>query len=298
MSRSGGQHEHPCRYYIIHYEFPEKGIRLNVILFEDERVDLLRPVTTGRASFAITCAGFRLVDLVQHFSSNMQLVVRPHLQELVRQDFPECHTVSDSTVLAINGRVAPILANLKTLKDLPVNNRIKGEFGDTLAAHLPFEKVAGLQDAGFCKAAFDSAGLAEANDQLDSIRYLHDLIRVQCDCLSENIQYRMNHIYDKNKYHEIADGVFSRVRDFSLGDSVVTDTSDGPILLEQGCIIGPFSFLKGPLWFGPNTRVAEHSSIKEAVSTGTTCKIGGEIEATIVESYSNKQHHGFWGTAI
>ncbi|MCX7038784.1 MAG: glucose-1-phosphate thymidylyltransferase, partial [Spirochaetes bacterium] len=33
----------------------------------------------------------------------------------------------------------------------------------------------------------------------------------------------------------------------------------------------------------------------ECVSIGERCKIGGEIEASVIEGYTNKQHHGFLG---
>ena len=35
--------------------------------------------------------------------------------------------------------------------------------------------------------------------------------------------------------------------------------------------------------------------MKEQVQIGHTCKIGGEVECSVVEAYSNKQHHGFLG---
>jgi glucose-1-phosphate thymidylyltransferase len=53
--------------------------------------------------------------------------------------------------------------------------------------------------------------------------------------------------------------------------------------------------LQGPAHLGPGARVIEHAAIKDCVSLGHTTKIGGEIEASIIEPYTNKQHHGFLG---
>ena len=36
-------------------------------------------------------------------------------------------------------------------------------------------------------------------------------------------------------------------------------------------------------------------SLKDCVSLGHHTKVGGEVEASIIEPYSNKQHHGFLG---
>ena len=95
-------------------------------------------------------------------------------------------------------------------------------------------------------------------------------------------------------YREIADGVFAAAG-AALGQYVVIDTSDGPIVLEKEAVVGPHCFLSGPAQLGQAARVIEHAAIKDAVSIGHTTKIGGEVEASIIEPYTNKQHHGFLG---
>ena len=39
----------------------------------------------------------------------------------------------------------------------------------------------------------------------------------------------------------------------------------------------------------------EHSALKEQVALAHTTKVGGEVEASSIEPYTNKQHHGFLG---
>jgi glucose-1-phosphate thymidylyltransferase len=41
--------------------------------------------------------------------------------------------------------------------------------------------------------------------------------------------------------------------------------------------------------------VAEHASVKHNVALGHTTKLGGEVTDSIIEPFSNKQHHGFIG---
>jgi glucose-1-phosphate thymidylyltransferase len=41
--------------------------------------------------------------------------------------------------------------------------------------------------------------------------------------------------------------------------------------------------------------VIEHAALKHGVALGHTTKVGGEVEASIIEPYSNKQHFGFLG---
>ncbi|MGN6547482.1 MAG: putative sugar nucleotidyl transferase, partial [Aureliella sp.] len=80
-----------------------------------------------------------------------------------------------------------------------------------------------------------------------------------------------------------------------LGDYVLCDTSHGAIIVDRGAQIGPYTLLRGPLYIGPGAKILEHAAIKDAVSLGHTTKVGGEVEASVVEPYSNKQHHGFLG---
>ena len=80
-----------------------------------------------------------------------------------------------------------------------------------------------------------------------------------------------------------------------LGKYVVFEPVDGPIVLEENVSIGPHCYLNGPAHLGPGARVIEHSAIKDGVALGHTTKVGGEVECSIIEPYTNKQHHGFLG---
>lgn len=156
-----------------------------------------------------------------------------------------------------------------------------------IVARPDLEKIC---ESGFSLDSFVQAGYASEENTLDVIAALHDLVRVNSHAMNDNLQHRLRY----GEYQEIADGVFSADNQ-ALPAHVVTNTRQGPIVLESGWSIGPFSFLEGPIHLGPNNRVIEHASIKEAVCTGPTCKLGGEIEATIIEGFTNKQHHGFLG---
>jgi glucose-1-phosphate thymidylyltransferase len=95
-------------------------------------------------------------------------------------------------------------------------------------------------------------------------------------------------------YTEIADGVFA-ANGNPLGPHCVTDSKAGPIIFEEDVQIGPFCYFKGPVYVGRKTKINEYAALKDSVAIGSTAKIGGEVEASVVESYSNKQHHGFLG---
>ena len=123
------------------------------------------------------------------------------------------------------------------------------------------------------------------------IEFPHQLIQYNQDTLTDNLVYRLRYGQATRKSPTAS----SPPKAQTLDDTVVADTHIGPIILESHAHIGPFAYLCGPAHLGCHTRVIEHAAIKDCVSIGHTSKIGGEVEASIIESYTNKQHHGFLG---
>ncbi len=76
---------------------------------------------------------------------------------------------------------------------------------------------------------------------------------------------------------------------------VVLDATEGPIIIGEGVKVFPQSTIIGPSYIGPQSLVKIGSSIYQNSSIGPRCKVGGEIDDSIVHGYSNKQHSGFLG---
>jgi UDP-N-acetylglucosamine diphosphorylase/glucosamine-1-phosphate N-acetyltransferase len=74
---------------------------------------------------------------------------------------------------------------------------------------------------------------------------------------------------------------------------VLIDTTNGPVLLDDGAVVQAFSRLEGPCYVGPGTQL--HAARVRHASFGPQCRIGGEVECSIVQGHSNKAHEGFLG---
>ena len=55
--------------------------------------------------------------------------------------------------------------------------------------------------------------------------------------------------------------------------------------------------ITGPAFIGDHSLVKVGAKIYPNTSIGEVCKVGGEIDGTIIQSYSNKQHDGYLGHA-
>src|SRR3954452_17143302 len=76
----------------------------------------------------------------------------------------------------------------------------------------------------------------------------------------------------------------------------VFDTTGGPITIAAGAWVQPFTRIEGPSFIGRETQLFR-ANLRGGVTIGPNCRIGGEVEATLVHGYSNKYHEGFFGHA-
>ena len=77
---------------------------------------------------------------------------------------------------------------------------------------------------------------------------------------------------------------------------VVIDAAEGPIYIDEDVEVHPFTRIEGPCYVGKKT-ILLGAKCREGNSIGPVCRIGGEVEESIIQGYSNKYHDGFLGHA-
>src|SRR5262245_43473595 len=95
---------------------------MQIVVFEDEQVSRLYPITVGRPAYAISCGSFRLIDWLQRLSREIGAalhgVVRPHLSSIQKLDYPNFSgepPTSRMPMLLVNARLAPTVSMYRTL---------------------------------------------------------------------------------------------------------------------------------------------------------------------------------------
>src|SRR5262245_19017948 len=98
---------------------------MQIVVFEDEHVSRLYPITVGRAAYAISCGSYRLIDWLQRLSREtgvvLRGVVRPHLREIQRLDFAqisESAPTIETPALLVNARLVPTVGAFRALRQL------------------------------------------------------------------------------------------------------------------------------------------------------------------------------------
>lgn len=82
-----------------------------------------------------------------------------------------------------------------------------------------------------------------------------------------------------------------------INPGTIFDTSNGPIVIDEYAKVGQFSYLEGPLYVGKNAHI-DNARLIGGTVIGTQCRIGGEVEASIINDFSNKHHEGFIGHSV
>lgn len=272
---------------------------MSILLFEDSKVWNLNPICLGRPAYAISSGGFRLIDLIKTLRIPLQGCVRPHLADIQRQEFPELAefgTSDDVPQLLINARLTPSFQTIQCLQEcLSRREPVTLRDGENLAAAIVTPETRELIQAadpsnveGLIENA--TANLPTCSHDLQLFCDPHDIVQFHVNTIASNL----GHHVASNSYHEIQPGVFSK-SETKLAPHVVADATHGPIVLEERVSIEPFVLLQGPLLVGSHSCIKSHANVKDGVMLGHHCKIGGEIEASIIEPYSNKQHYGYLG---
>jgi glucose-1-phosphate thymidylyltransferase len=269
-----------------------------IVLFEDEAVAQLYPVTVGKPAFSIACGSYRLIDQVAQLERPVRVIVRPHLVGPLEADgravgLPD--GANPEGILFVNARLAPSVTALAQVRSLMLPGRTgvwRQKNQAIVAAHVAAGTSIPLVNPNIRELTAYLSGLPalEADAEMPLFDYPHDIVKQHLVTLGANLEHRLA----TGRYEEIADGVFVG-RNVKLGQYLVTDTSKGPIVIEENASVGPHCYLSGPAHLGPGSRVIEQAAIKDGVAIGHTTKIGGEVEGSVIEPYTNKQHHGFLG---
>ena len=263
---------------------------MHIVLFEDHITAENRPITLARPAFAVSMAGSTLHDIARDCGSSVGAVVRDYLQARTQKDFDLVETAGQALLL-LNASLVPSFSLVETLLKeagkaknflVPSDARVAAAFFASAPDGLGEQTVQSI--AAFLLAQ----DYKRLNLDIPLVAYPQDLIRYHQKYFSDNIIRRTDGLREVRPGVFVGDGV-------KIHPTAVLEADKGPIVLHDKVSVGPFALLEGPLLVEHDSRIIERATVKEQVQIGHTCKIGGEVECSVVEAYSNKQHHGFLG---
>ncbi|MEX0670419.1 MAG: putative sugar nucleotidyl transferase [Pirellulales bacterium] len=280
------------------------------IVFEDDAADTLGVLAAARPICDLTIGTLSLVEALSRFGT-VRRALRPHLASYLAAldgrriavwgghtdtgTVPPPASRHGEVVLAVNARVVPDRDNLATLRSLvDAGRRCVVRSGVRIAAAVlhrdsdPVDHDRLPADGPAACQILDSLQLPEADAALHMLNEPHDVVSAHEQALAGSLSMRI----DSGHFREVVPGLFA-AETSRIADQVVV--RQGPVVVADGAEIGPFVCLDGPLWIGPGARVNPHAWIRALTAIGRECRVGGEVEATVMEPFSNKPHDGFLG---
>jgi UDP-N-acetylglucosamine diphosphorylase/glucosamine-1-phosphate N-acetyltransferase len=76
---------------------------------------------------------------------------------------------------------------------------------------------------------------------------------------------------------------------------VMADTSHGPVSIGAGAVVQAFTRLEGPCAVGAGSVLQAGTRVRAGTTIGPHCRVGGEVECSILLGHANKYHDGFLG---
>lgn len=81
-------------------------------------------------------------------------------------------------------------------------------------------------------------------------------------------------------------------------EGAVLNLKDGPIYIGAGAHVMEGACLRGPLALCDDAKIRMGAKIYGGSTFGPYCKVGGEIDNTVMFGFSNKAHDGYLGNAV
>ncbi|MFQ5641621.1 MAG: GlmU family protein [bacterium] len=272
-----------------------------ICIFEDKSFSQLYPLSLTRPVFELRCGMSRLKDKMRRRfpKSTLYLSCRDYLAETVRQENPgvKVNELDSESCLFLNGRT---LLD-KNLTEIVQNSeeRIYTAGKNVVAIFLKKDTFAKVLSRDGVDFDIGSVDVPCTEVEAKTIEYPWDLVNQNASQIladfdflgagGKNLGDISKHAVLLNK-PRIYIGSGSKVK-----PGAVLDAEHGPIYLGENVTVMPNAVIAGPAFVGDNSLIKIGAKIYEETSIGEWCKVGGEVEESIIHSFSNKQHEGFLG---
>lgn len=260
---------------------------MNIVFGDvDTRANLL-PLTFTRPTSALRCGIMTLSEKWQHFLSG---TVGHCTAGYLQAAFP--HEVKAENLL-INPLVFPTKDLAQTIDGLKRGHKLVYN-NIWIAARVNSEQLEAYAENGIL--------------DLEPLEYESDLTHIE---FPWNL-FQQNGKQIKADYELLTAGKTSASAHESatiIGNAVFIEEGakvincslnslDGPVYIGKNATVQDGAFIKGPFALCEGATVNMGAKIRDGSTIGPHCKVGGEVNNSILIGYSNKGHDGFMGNSV
>lgn len=257
---------------------------MNYILFDGSRRMALLPFTYTRPVADIRIG---ILTIREKWESYLSSTTTTITEDYLSDKYPMVETEQN---ILINASYLPTEELVDLITSLKENQAvIKGEdiiafYAAAAQEEIDFDSYELIDFEGECLTLENTWDIFSKNDQ--AIRTDFELITAGRE--SQPIPSSVNVIAPEQIF--IEEGVKM--------EFVTLNASTGPIYIGKNAEIMEGSVIRGPFALGEEAQVKLASKIYGATTVGPHCRVGGEVNNSVLMGYSNKGHDGFLGNAV
>jgi len=269
---------------------------MSIVLFEDTSWKKFVPLSYTRSLFDLKIGSLTTFDYFNIKSA--KLLTRKYLENMTRQRHPNCNVNKfeyDSNDIFVNSLFFPHMSFFKKVtkrKNFLVSYRDK-----ILIARLDKSDYKYLYETVIHDKDVRNSKLTAEIIHINSTDECGSLYSWPWDLISGLKNVLQHQLKLKNKVPKevkvIGKNPIFVDETSNIGLGTVLDASGGPIYIGPESVIGQSSII-GPVYVGELTQLKPYSTINNSY-IGNNCRIGGEIDSSIILDYTNKSHYGYLG---
>lgn len=263
----------------------------NIILFEDDRRNAFLPLNYTRP-----VAEFRLGILT--ISEKWEIWLAGRVSYITTDYLSDKYPIeiSDDN-LVINGCLLPNQAIVQLIDDLSFNEALlykerliavrldRSQF-DRLIKNEPIDHLKGSDLFG--------------KPNVEMIDHLWDIFQKNGSQISIDFKLLTSGkksltLSDTNRI-TAAGEIF--IEEGAVVEGAMINPKSGPVYIGKNAEVMEGSLIRGPFALCEHSTLKMGSKIYEGTTVGPHCKVGGEVNNSVIFGYSNKAHDGFLGNSV
>lgn len=257
---------------------------INLIHTDAQLHQQLLPLTFARPVADLRCGILKLVEKWPYWLPQAQssFLAAPYLQE----KFPVQYTDDNYYLL---GGLCPDAQLVQALEELPPETGL--EFQDRLL---------GVRTSRHLSHLMEWEGKRHSLQQSPRLlEYPWDIFAQNGEQLEQDFQKittgrQSAPISATNQL--LGDRIFAE--EGAQVEAATLNSRSGPIYLGSQAEIMEGSVVRGPLALAPHSVLKLSTKIYGPTTLGPHCKVGGEVNNSVFQAFSNKGHDGFLGNAV
>ncbi|MCS5615577.1 MAG: putative sugar nucleotidyl transferase [Candidatus Marinimicrobia bacterium] len=277
---------------------------MHICIYEDSGCNNLLPMAYVRPVYDLFCGMVSIQKkLIRNFpQASLTLHTRSVLEKVVRDRYPDClvneFPAGLEEIIFINGRTLlnseTVLHKLGENQSFTINDKV-------VAARLSGAELTTVIETVQNGMTIDLDETAIEKQEIDGVlvEYIWDLIQANSDQIRSDFAFatqgRGSSVNDNGTVIHNQNVFIDKTA--KIMPQVVVDGSNGPVFIDRDVVIQPHVYIQGPVYIGPSVLIKAGAQIYSGSSIAEGCKVGGEVNNSIILAYSNKAHNGYLGSS-